>query len=95
MLNTNIYQISYDLKKFKDYPQLYQAILKLGPNVRVLESLWLVANQGTALAIRNHLQTAVDGDDRLFVCKIVPVDAASLNLPQNVLNWLKTHAGWV
>ncbi|MES2040067.1 MAG: hypothetical protein V4495_19805 [Pseudomonadota bacterium] len=95
MSNKSIYQISYDLQKVKDYPSLYKAIEKLGPNVRLLESFWLVLHPGSAIQIRDHLKTIVDNDDMLFVCKIEQEDGGAYNLPKEGKEWLMAHADWV
>ncbi|MES2041362.1 MAG: hypothetical protein V4495_26380 [Pseudomonadota bacterium] len=92
---SNIYQISYDLIKFKDYPSLYRAIEGLGPNVRVLESLWLLKHPGTAIGIRDYLRSIVDNDDMLFVCKLEPDDGGSYNLPIHAQHWMIANADWV
>lgn len=59
--------ISYDLRNQKDYKILIEAIQKLGQASRVLESVWYVRTEYTAVQIRDHLKNHIDNDDGVAV----------------------------
>lgn len=59
--------ISYDLRKQKDYKTLIDAIQKLGQASRVLESVWYVRTEYTAVQIRDYLKNYIDNDDGVAV----------------------------
>lgn len=59
--------ISYDLRKQKDYKTLIEAIQKLGQASRILESVWYVRTEYTAVQIRDYLKGHIDSDDGVAV----------------------------
>ena len=62
--------ISYDLKKTKNYPKLYQCLNQWRGH-RLLESLWIVANlRGPCGEIRKILAAHIDSDDALVVIQL-------------------------
>jgi CRISPR/Cas system-associated endoribonuclease Cas2 len=64
------YITSYDLIKRKDYPTLWAELERLGGK-RVLESVWcLDVTSTSAKILRDHIQSFVDADDRVFVCAL-------------------------
>lgn len=63
------YIISYDLRKTRDYESLYSAIKSYSKWARITESTWAVVTSKSAVEIRDHLASVMDGDDRLFVVK--------------------------
>ena len=63
------YVISYDLRKERDYGALYEALKSYPKWARITDSTWAVVSSKSALRIRDHLASVMDGDDRLFVLK--------------------------
>ena len=63
------YIISYDLRKERDYPSLYEAIKSYGTWARITDSTWAIVTNKSAVKIRDHLLETIDEDDRLFVVK--------------------------
>lgn len=82
------YQISYDLRKSRDYAALYERIEQYGDYARVLESFWVVVTTQSAEQVRDYLAAALDGDDGLLVTRLSG-EAAWRGLDNNVSNWLK------
>jgi hypothetical protein len=84
-----VYLISYDLRQpGRDYSQLIDAIQKLGPWARVLESLWTVDVNAKADAIAQHLRAYIDPSDGLFVVGLT-TDWQSYGVDQKVNAWLR------
>ncbi len=63
------YIISYDLRGKRDYDALYEAIKSYGTWANITESTWAVVTTKTAIEVRDHLSSAMDQDDRIFVVK--------------------------
>ena len=63
------YIISYDLRKQRNYDQLYEAIKSYDTWAHVLESVWAVKSPKSAVEVRDHLAKYLDADDGLFVIK--------------------------
>ena len=63
------YTVSYDLIKSKDYQTLWDELERLKAH-RTEESYWLVAYNGTAKALHDHLKKFVDSDDKLWVSEL-------------------------
>ena len=63
------YIISYDLRKDRDYESLYTAIQSYSKWAHITDSTWAVVTTKSAVEIRDHLGSVMDGDDRLFVVK--------------------------
>ncbi|HEX6367542.1 MAG TPA: CRISPR-associated protein Cas2 [Longimicrobium sp.] len=83
------YIISYDLRRQRNYDELYKAIKSYGTWAHVLESTWAVVTTKTAVEVRDHLAGHVDSDDGLFVVKS-GTEAAWRKV--NCTNeWLKDH----
>ena len=83
------YLISYDLRKQKNYEQLYEAIRSYGTWARINESVWAVVSSKTTVQVRDHLRMHIDGDDRLFVMRSSG-DAAWVNAMCKV-EWLQEY----
>lgn len=65
-----LYFIDYDLRKQRNYQDLYAALSALGAK-RVLESLWaLTYNNSSCVLIRDHLMQHIDADDGLVVTQV-------------------------
>ena len=63
------YVVSYDLRKQRNYDDLYSALEELAA-VRILESDWLVVSGQSAAQLRDALVKHMDGDDGLFVAAL-------------------------
>lgn len=84
------YIISYDLLvPGRSYEPLYGAIKGYKKWAKINESVWAVVTDKTAVQIRDHLTSFLDGNDRLFVVKS-GTEAAWLNsICKN--EWLKEN----
>jgi hypothetical protein len=61
------YLISYDLDKpGQDYPRIIGELERLGA-IRILYSEWILRNDATASALRDHLKAFIDSNDMLLV----------------------------
>lgn len=65
----NCYIISYDLRRNRNYDDLYDAIKSYPKWARIVESTWAVVTNKTAVQVRDHLSRILDEDDRVFVVK--------------------------
>ena len=65
----NCYIISYDLRKFRNYDALYNAIKSFGTWGKINESMWAIVTYQSSAQIRDYLLRYLDRDDRLFVIK--------------------------
>jgi hypothetical protein len=73
------YLISYDLNApGRNYEALFDELARLGAK-RFLLSQWGLRNAATAVAIRDHLWSFMDRNDRLLVSNL-DVDWASQNI---------------
>jgi len=83
-----VYQVSYDLRKQRNYEALYERIKQYDNWCHPLESTWvIVTNQSTA-QIRDNLIQALDRDDGLLVTRLTG-EAAWYGLSDQVSTWLK------
>ena len=83
-----VYQISYDLRKQRDYDALYERIKSYGTWCHVLESSWAVATNQSAAQVRDHLSQVLDQDDGLLVARLQG-EAAWVGLSNKLSSWLK------
>lgn len=63
------YIISYDLRKDRNYDELYKAIKSYGTWAHIAESTWAIATDQTAAEVRTYLAQYLDSDDRVFVVR--------------------------
>ena len=91
-----VYQINYDLRKQRNYDELYKKIKAYGPWCRPLKSCWIIVSDNTAVQIRDDLKQVMDNDDGLLVTKLNP-EAAWVNLDSDkdnsMTDWLKKYIG--
>ncbi|GAA5556964.1 hypothetical protein Asch01_01680 [Acinetobacter schindleri] len=91
-----VYQINYDLRKQRNYEELYNKIKAYGTWCRPLKSCWIIASDKTAAQIRDDLKQVMDNDDGLLVTRLNP-EAAWSNLDDDKDNsttdWLKQVVG--
>jgi hypothetical protein len=85
----NIYYISYDLIREKDYSALIDAIKKIGPWWHQTRSGWMVVADSTSVQLRNHLKTFMDNDDKLFIVRINSQDWAGAGFTSAEYQWLR------
>jgi len=83
-----LYQITYDLRKQRDYKSLQDCIKAYGTWCRPLESTWIIATSESAIQVRDKLQAVMDADDGLLVTRLQG-DAAWYGLSDVAANWLK------
>ena len=63
----NKYLVSYDLDKpGQDYTRLISELERLG-GIKILYSEWILRNDASAVALRDHLKAFIDGNDMLLV----------------------------
>ena len=91
-----VYQINYDLRKQRNYEELYKTIKAYGTWCRPLKSCWIISSDKSAMQILNDLRQALDNDDGLLVTRLNP-EAAWSNLDDDKDNsttdWLKQVVG--
>lgn len=89
-----VYQINYDLRKQRNYDELYKKIKTYSNWCHPLNSCWIITSNKTALEIQDDLTTILDHDDGLLVTRLQD-EAAWYNLDykgsEAVANWLKTN----
>lgn len=84
-----IFNVSYDLVDRRNYPRLHEGIKRTCPNwAKVLESTWLVEYSGSSLDLANALVKFMDGDDKIFITKVVPGSTAWRGIDDEVVNWI-------
>ena len=82
-----VYQISYDLRKQRNYDALYERI-KTYHWCHPLESIWVITTQQSVVEVRDNLTQVMDQDDGLLVTRLTG-EAAWINLGDDVSQWLK------
>jgi len=81
------YIIAYDLRLYRNYEALHNAIKSYGTWGKINESTWAIVTQQNSIQIRDYLLNFMDKDDRLFVIKS-GAEAAWLNAMADN-EWLK------
>ena len=86
-----VYEISYDLNRpGKDYPDLYDAIKKLGSWCHPVDSTWFVKSSLEAKDIRDRLAGVMDKSDALIVVTAT-APGAWTGLSTEATSWLKAN----
>jgi len=87
-----LYLISYDLRQpGQNYAPLYATLGNWGAK-RLLESVWLVSINATAVSLRDTLQRQVDQNDGVAVIELKSGSAwATLTVQPDGATWLKTY----
>lgn len=83
-----VYQISYDLRKQRNYDALYERIKSYGTWCHALESTWLIATHQQAVQIRDYLYQVMDNDDGILVTRLQG-EAAWGGLDDRRNSWIK------
>lgn len=85
-----VYLVTYDLVNPKQYyDELYEALHKY-ECVQLCESSWAVQFFGEPQALFADLKSAIDYNDRLFICELRRIDA-SQQLSLTAYDWLLRH----
>ncbi len=79
--------ISYDLRKQRNYQQLYDAIASLGNAEKVLESVWYVNSAYSVVQCRDYLRRYIDSDDGLVVFDCTNNAWATSNASTSIMNF--------
>lgn len=75
-----VYMVSYDLlTPGQNYEGLRNELQRLGAK-RILLSQWVMRNDASASALRNHFRQFIDTNDRLFVNAMDLQDWAGWNI---------------
>lgn len=86
----NTILISYDLRApGRDYTKLWDH-LRSYPWAKPLESVWLIRTTLTAVQVRDAAGNYIDQNDRIFAADITNSGWAALNIPNEVVSWLKS-----
>lgn len=85
-----LYQITYDLRKQRNYQALYDRIKAYGTWCRPLESTWVIATNQSAVQVRDNLKAAMDADDGLLVTRLQG-DAAWYGIADAQSKWLHSQ----
>jgi hypothetical protein len=83
-----VYQISYTLRKQRNYSGLYKRIHSYGTYCHPLESSWLIVTNQSAMQIRDFLIQAMDPDDSLLITRLQG-EAVWEELGEKLSQWLK------
>lgn len=62
-----LYVVSYDLRKYKDYPKLWDEFKRLEAHKPLRSVYFLNVDTTSAAELRDHLSQFIDGDDQLIV----------------------------
>lgn len=86
----NIYSITYDLKKDRDYGKLHTAIRAICKDnwAKPTESNWLIVTDKSATQINGYLSNYIDNDDVLMVIRVDINDCDATHIPKDVATWL-------
>ncbi|PEL71142.1 hypothetical protein CN637_03850 [Bacillus toyonensis] len=84
-----VYAVTYDLMSpGQDYSDLHEK-LKSYAYSKNFESFWIIDTKKSASDIRDELKALIDSNDKLFVIE-VEKHWASFNIPDGMVNWLKS-----
>jgi len=88
----NMILVSYDLSApGRDYPKLQEHLESYGEWAHLLESVWLIKTNSTALQVCQAAEKVVDQNDKIFVIDITNKFAAWNNFDDEVSDWLKSR----
>lgn len=82
----SLFVITYDLRKQRTYQKLYDELFNLKAFC-VLESVFLIELESTALEVKEHFKSYIDDDDGLLVVEF-DKRPAELMCNQGTINWL-------
>ena len=82
--------ITYDLSSpGRNYDDLYDRIKSYPGWAHITQSSWAIAPRIDPAAVRDHLQPALDNNDKLFVA--VLGNAAWTGLDTDISDWIKNN----
>lgn len=85
-----VYAVTYDLMSpGQDYTKLHEK-LKTFAFSKNFDSFWLIDTDKKASVIRDELKQLLDKNDKLFVIE-VKEHWATLNIPEGMVNWLRSE----
>ncbi len=86
-----LYAISYDLQKIRDYHPIWTKLYSWNAK-KLLESLWMVELNATAVEIKDALKSVVDSDDSIAVIELkANSDWACVRVMNLGTDWLRSH----
>ena len=86
-----LYFVSYDLHKAgQNYTCISEKLEEMGTHWHFQQSVWLVKWGGNPYDLANHLETCLDSNDKLFVCR-VSHDAAWSGYPDDATTWISSN----
>ena len=83
------YLVSYDLIKRKDYPELIDALNRVGAQ-KCLLSQWLVDNPSPRQVLYEYLKEHIDSDDRLMVIEFEKKPTWNIGL-KGTRDWIEAR----
>jgi len=86
----NSYMVSYDLIKWKDYPDLWK-VLQTHNYWHCLGSTWIIKTDETSAQIYTKLRSRIDDDDKLIVNRVLREANWTPSFPKNCQDWLQTN----
>lgn len=88
---TKVLIISYDLvNPGRNYEHLLKQIKSYPEWARLGGSSYLIYTESGPVEVRDHLMTALDANDKLYV-GTAPAPAAWIGMPEDVSNWIHEH----
>jgi hypothetical protein len=83
--------ISYDLHNTRTYAPVWEKLESWGA-VRLLESLWVVSLENTAIEVRDALKGVIDDDDSTAVVELKRGSMWGTTLAKKAgVDWLKAN----
>ena len=73
----------------KNHPRLSRAIKERYRYWRILEYTWIVEASESAARVYDHLESNIEPDDRLFVCRLAGDAALSDGFSDEGMAWLE------
>ena len=87
-MNETVYIVTYELRPpAQRYDELQTLIKSEGKWARLGQSSYLVISNKTAVQLRDKFKTVLDGNDNIFVGKVI-APAAWAGMPDKVTEWI-------
>lgn len=87
-----VHWVNYDLNKTgQDYTKLVDYLKSHQSWARPVRNSYFVQTKLTATGLRDGIKKHVDGNDSVMVVTVTSADWAGLNIPQDVVAWLRNH----
>ena len=89
-ISMGVLLITYDLSKpGRNYDELLKRIKSYGTFAEITESSWTIVTEQSPVMVRDHLNPALDSNDKLFVG--ILFGSAWIGLDDNISDWLKEN----